>query len=155
MVDFLKNEKERTRFLKFCVVGIIGAVVDFGVMNLLLHFTQFSSRTASTISFIAAVISNYLWNHFWAYPDSRKKSAARKLIQFFLVSIIGLGIRYLLFLTIEPPILQLSQRIIPADFIVSPATVGHNVTLVISILVVLIWNFIGNRFWTYNDVSSE
>lgn len=154
MIDFLKNPQERTRFLKFCLIGLIGAVVDFGVMNLILHFTNASSRVASTISFIAAVISNFLWNHFWAYPDSRKKSLSKKIVQFFLVSLIGLGIRFVLFLTIESPIIRLCQGIVPADFFMSPETVGHNVTLVISILIVLVWNFIGNRFWTYNDVSS-
>ncbi len=152
MVDFWKKPAERRRFLRFCTVGIIGAVVDFGVMNLLLHFTSANSRTASTISFIAAVLSNFLWNHFWAYPDSREKPIVQKLGQFFLVSIIGLGIRYLLFLTIEAPIIQLSNRIVPAGFIISGETVGHNLTLVIAILIVLIWNFFANRFWTYNDV---
>ena len=154
MIDFLKKPQERTRFLKFCFIGLIGAVVDFGVMNLVLHFTNASSRVASTISFIAAVISNFLWNHFWAYPDSRTKSLSKKIVQFFLVSLVGLGIRFVLFLTIESPIIRLCQDIVPADFFMSPETVGHNVTLVIAILIVLVWNFIGNRFWTYNDVSS-
>ena len=31
----VKNNKEVTRFLRFAVVGTIGAVVDFGVFNLL------------------------------------------------------------------------------------------------------------------------
>lgn len=154
MIDFLKNPQERTRFLKFCFIGLIGAVVDFGVMNLILYFSDASSRVASTVSFIAAVISNFLWNHFWAYPDSRTKSMSKKIVQFFLVSLVGLGIRFVLFLTIESPIIRLCQEIVPADFFMSPETVGHNVTLVIAILIVLVWNFIGNRFWTYNDVSS-
>ena len=154
MIDFLKNPQERTRFLKFCFIGLIGAVVDFGMMNLILYFSDASSRVASTVSFIAAVISNFLWNHFWAYPDSRTKSMSQKIVQFFLVSLVGLGIRFVLFLTIESPIIRLCQEIVPADFFMSPETVGHNVTLVIAILIVLVWNFIGNRFWTYNDVSS-
>ncbi len=153
MVDFINNPKERSRFLKFCTVGIIGAVVDFGVMNLILYYTDANSRIASTISFIAAVVSNFFFNYFWAYRDSREKSISTKLFQFFLVSIIGLGIRYLLFLTIENPIISLCDRILPADFFMSAETAGHNLTLVISILIVLIWNFFANRFWTYNDVS--
>lgn len=153
MIAFIKKPAERERFLKFCVVGILGAVVDFGVMNLILQRTNASSRTASTISFIAAVCSNFLWNHFWAYPDSRQKPIVRKLIQFFIVSLIGLGIRFLLFLTVENPIIDLCQKIVPADFFIQPVTVGHNLTLVIAIGIVLIWNFFANRFWTYNDVQ--
>ena len=71
MLNFLKNPAERTRFLKFCVVGVIGFVVDFGIMNLILHFTG-NARLASTVSFIAAVISNFIWNRYWTYPDSRE-----------------------------------------------------------------------------------
>ena len=78
MLEFIKNPAERTRFLKFCVVGAIGFVVDFGVMNLLLHFTG-NVKFASTVSFIAAVISNFLWNRYWTYPDSREKPVAQQL----------------------------------------------------------------------------
>lgn len=153
MVSFLKNPVERTRFLKFCTVGVLGAVVDFGVMNLCLRLFGMNSRAASTISFIAAVLSNFIWNHFWAYPDSRKKKLSTKLIQFVLVSLVGLAIRYLLFLTIETPILAAAGRIVSEGFPMSAETVGHNITLVISIVIVLIWNFLANRFWTYNDVK--
>lgn len=152
-MSFIKNPAERTRFFKFCFVGIFGAVVDFGVMNLLLHLTGVSSTAASSVSFTAAVISNFIWNRYWTYPDSRNKPIARQLGQFFIVSIIGLGIRFLLFQTIDKPIISLVEKTIPADFFMKPNILGHNITLVISILIVLIWNFFANRFWTYNDVK--
>ena len=152
MNKFIKNPAERTRFLKFCVVGVIGFVVDFGVMNLLLHFTG-NVRLASTVSFIAAVISNFLWNRYWTYPDSREKPVMQQLGQFFLINVIGLGIRYLLFLTIDRPIISLAERILPADFFISPDVAGHNITMVIAVFVVMMWNFFANRLWTYNDVK--
>ena len=34
MTVLITDPQERNRFLKFMVVGIIGAVVDFGIMNL-------------------------------------------------------------------------------------------------------------------------
>ena len=153
MLKFIKNPTERTRFLKFCVVGIIGAVVDFGVMNLLLHFTG-NALLSSTVSFIAAVISNFLWNRFWTYPDSREKPIARQLGQFFLINSIGLGIRYLLFLTIDQPIIDLAEKVLPEDFFMAPSVVGHNITMVIAVFIVMMWNFFANRLWTYNDVKS-
>lgn len=153
MVKFIKNPAERTRFWKFCVVGLIGFVVDFGVMNLILHFSSAPSTLASSISFTVAVISNYFWNHFWVYPDSRNKSMAKQIWQFFLVSLIGLGIRYLLFKTIDSPIIRLVGNSLPANSTVDPQILGHNITLVISIGIVMLWNFFANRFWTYNDVK--
>ena len=152
MLKFLKNPAERTRFLKFCVVGVIGFVVDFGIMNLILHFTG-NARLASTISFIAAVISNFIWNRYWTYPDSREKPLMQQLGQFFLINVIGLGIRYRLFLTIDQPIITLAEHILPADFFISPDVVGHNITMVIAVFIVMMWNFFANRLWTYNDVK--
>lgn len=152
MHNFLKNPAERTRFLKFCVVGVIGFVVDFGIMNLLLHLTG-NARLASTVSFIAAVISNFIWNRYWTYPDSREKPLMQQLGQFFLINVIGLGIRYLLFLTIDQPIINLAEIILPSDFFISPSVVGHNITMVIAVFIVMMWNFFANRLWTYNDVK--
>ncbi len=152
MLNFIKNPAERTRFLKFCVVGAIGFVVDFGVMNLLLHFTG-NVKLASTVSFIAAVISNFLWNRYWTYPDSREKPVAQQLVQFFLINVIGLGIRYVLFLTIDQPIINLAEKILPEGFFMSPSVLGHNITMVIAVFIVMMWNFFANRLWTYNDVK--
>ena len=64
----ITNRKEQKRFVKFALVGALGAVIDFGVMNLLSHFTNMSLVYAGTISFICAVISNFIWNRLWKYP---------------------------------------------------------------------------------------
>ena len=93
------NPKEVKRFIKFLVVGGIGFVVDFGIFNLLLNpmnalvepgtwfydlllqfgfsdyfITHLGPTIASAISFVAAVCSNFLWNRYWTYPDSRSRS---------------------------------------------------------------------------------
>ncbi|TLN28553.1 GtrA family protein, partial [bacterium] len=89
----LTNQKERSRFLKFAMVGIFGAVVDFGIFNLLSAGFAIPALWASVTSFIAAVISNFIWNRYWTYPDSRSKPISHQLTQFILVSLIGLAIR--------------------------------------------------------------
>ena len=30
---------------------------------------------------------------------------------------------------------------------------GTTIALVFGVLIVMIWNFVANRFWTYNDVE--
>ena len=65
----IKNKLERGRFLRFITVGMIGAVVDFSVMNLLSHSFKISLVVAGSISFVCAVISNFIWNRYWTYPD--------------------------------------------------------------------------------------
>jgi putative flippase GtrA len=108
---------------------------------------------ASTISFISAIISNFLWNRYWTYPDSRSKPIRAQIAQFFLVSGMGLIIRLPLFAFLEPRMINLSARVVPSTFPLTSTFLGHNSALAISVLVVMMWNFFANRFWTYNDVK--
>ena len=88
----LTNAKERSRFIRFAIVGAAGAVIDFGVFNFLTNLVGYFKENvvwASVISFILAVISNFTWNRLWTYPDSRSKPLARQLTQFVAVSVIG------------------------------------------------------------------
>ncbi len=148
----LKNTKERTRFIRFAIVGISGAVVDFGVLNLLTLVFKIGFVPASVISFIAAVLNNFLWNRFWTYPDSRSKSITKQLVQFALINIIGLIIRTPLLAFLEKQLIPLFNKLLP-DFLLYPMVLGHNIALAIAILVVMLWNYIANRYWTFNDVE--
>jgi len=152
-MKLLSNKKERTRFLKFALVGSLGAVIDFGIFNLFVNLTPLKAVFASIISFVAAVISNFLLNRFWTYPDSRNKAFSSQLSQFVLVSVIGLIIRAISFTPLEKIILDFSSKLIKPGFFLSSITIGHNITLGILIIVVMFWNFFANRYWTYNDVK--
>lgn len=148
----LGNSKERTRFIRFAIVGISGAVVDFGVLNLLTLVLKMGFIPASVISFIAAVLNNFLWNRFWTYPDSRSKSVVKQLTQFALINIIGLIIRTPLLAILEKQLIPLFTRWFP-DIFLTPTVIGHNLALAIAILVVMLWNYVANRYWTFNDVE--
>ncbi|MHB8135252.1 MAG: GtrA family protein [Anaerolineaceae bacterium] len=152
-MSIIVDKKERTRFLKFALVGTIGAIIDFGIFNLVVSFFSIKAVFASIISFIAAVISNFLWNRFWTYPDSRNKAFTSQLTQFVVVSIVGLLIRAISFIPLETIILDITTKTFNTVTIISPKTIGHNITLAILIIVVMFWNFFANRYWTYNDVK--
>ncbi len=147
----LVNARERSRFFRFALVGLIGAAIDFGLFNLLIWLTGMPAITAGAISFIAAVVSNFVWNRYWTYPESRSKPISRQLLQFILVSLAGLGIRTLLFALLENRLIQLFSR--APSLPLSATFFGHNATLAIAILIVMLWNFYINRYWTYNDIS--
>ena len=156
-MSFLVNTRERTRFLRFLVVGLIGFVIDFGVMNLCTRVFKMSLVAGGTISFIAAIISNFTWNRYWTYPDSRSKPVVHQLTTFAVVSVTGLDIRAPLLHFIEPVMLRfvtghLSWISSWIDFF-SPDFLGKNATLAIAVVVVLFWNFFANRYITYNDVK--
>lgn len=151
----LTDAKERTRFLKFAFVGAIGAAIDFGVMNLLSHgILQLPLVYAGTISFICAVISNFIWNRFWTYPESRSRPLLNQLGMFFVVNTAGMAIRIPILHYGEPPLL----RFVENAFHTSAATAefyAKNLTLATAVGIVMLWNFFINRYWTYNDIDED
>ena len=150
----LTDSKERNRFYKFALVGTLGAIIDFGVMNLLSHFTSISLVYAGTISFTCAVFSNFIWNRFWTYPESRSRPLFHQLMMFFLVNMAGVAIRIPTLHYVEPPVLHFFEGV----FHTSAKTAefyANNITLAAAVGIVMIWNFFVNRYWTYNDIDNN
>ena len=152
MTVLFTDPRERNRFFKFMAVGIIGAVVDFGIMNLFSKLFGMALIWAGTISFICAIISNFFWNRYWTYPDSRSRPIARQLTMFFIVNVAGLAIRLPILHFLETPMRHLFTSptwhgLVSVDFL------GKNLTLAVAVGVVMLWNFFINRYWTYNDVD--
>lgn len=150
----LKNPRERERFLKFAVVGAFGALVDFGSFHLLLSILSLKPEWAQVFSFTLAISSNFIWNRLWTYPDSRSKSISNQLATFFLVNLVGLGIRTPIFTGLETPFRRLFEgfSFLPIGFI-DADRLGYTFALGVAVVVVMFWNFLINRVWTYNDVE--
>ena len=160
MVDTLRatitsNRKEVTRFLKFAVVGTIGAFVDFGILYLLHVIVGWPLALSNTISFTCAVLSNFTWNRLWTYPDSRSKPLTAQLGQFFIVNIAGWAINTGILLTLNQPLTGLvtAMSILPDPAVA--VKLGYNAAKVVATAIVMFWNFIVNRVWTYGDVTSN
>jgi putative flippase GtrA len=148
----LTDTKERNRFFKFALVGTFGAMIDFGVMNLLSHFTNMPLVYAGTISFTCAVISNFVWNRFWTYPESRSRPLMNQLGMFFLVNLAGIAIRVPILHYLEPPLLRFFENVFRTSFN-SAEFYAKNLTLAVAVGIVMLWNFFVNRYWTYNDID--
>jgi putative flippase GtrA len=170
------NPREAERFFKFAVVGAIGFIVDFGVFNLLLapfeqvlvpgnrlyeglitlglspeFIVMLAPTFAGIISFVAAIISNFLWNRYWTYPDSRSRSPRRQFAMFTLVSVAGVLIRVPIITFLHEPLANVVSWI---PFLEPYADrLGDNLALAVAVVVVMFWNFFANRHWTYNDVQ--
>lgn len=137
----VSNRKEIERFAKFATVGAIGALVDFGVLNLLILGFGFSKFWANTCSFSAAVLSNFVWNRLWTFPESREQRLLPQLTQFALVSVGGYILNQVIFLGLDSLVFHVW------------GTLGYNVAKAIAIVVVLFWNFGINRIWTYRSIE--
>ena len=159
----ITNAKERGRFLRFAFVGVVGAVVDGGTYNLLFGLFKMPVVIAGSISFSLAVVSNFIWNRYWTYPDSRSKSISFQLGQFIIISLIGLFVlRDPLLAWLPPKFVSFFDKVsisslitLPISKLLTPTFLGNNLAWVIAVLVVMMWNFFANRYWTYSDVSAK
>jgi len=138
---YTDNRREFVRFVKFGIVGAIGAVIDFFVLNLMHGVFGWPLLWANTLSVSIAILSNFIWNRLWTFPESRSRRKREQLPQFALINIIGLGINNLIVVGLTA---------IFVDFIPDPW--NYNLAKAIAIGVVLFWNFGANRLWTYRGL---
>lgn len=168
---FGTRAKEVERFLKFAFVGALGAVID-SVTLFVLQASLFPPVEpnrdlkvviASTVAFLAAVLSNFFWNRYWTYPDSRSRSMRRQMAQFTLINLVSwvgrtvwIRISYVWLGTLLMPILLPEIQLFRPGYVPSAsaeAKVGTMAAWLIGVVIAMIWNFIANRYWTYSDVE--
>ncbi|MGE5140206.1 MAG: GtrA family protein [Rudaea sp.] len=133
---------EVRRFIKFAIVGAFGAAVDFSVLSLLYLGFHVDKYIANIFSVTAAIISNFIWNRLWTFPESQVHGAFSQFFQFALVNVLGLVINEAVFVAVD-------------QYIFEP-TVGHYGFLLAkacAIGVVLFWNFGANRVTTYRHIK--
>ena len=148
----LNDARERTRFIRFAIVGSIGFLVDLITFNLFRSGLGISPEISSIFSFLVAVASNFIWNRYWTYPDSRSKPIIGQLFQFIIVNVVGLGIRTIVFILIKKPLVNLFE-ILPICLPLKAYILGENLSLAIVVIIIMFWNFFINRYWTYGDID--
>ncbi|OJV44408.1 MAG: glycosyl transferase family 2 [Bacteroidales bacterium 36-12] len=119
------------KFIKYCVVGFSGMLVDFGITWLLKEKLQFNKYVANTIGFISAATSNYVLNRIWTF-ESQSNKIMTEYTSFFIIALVGLGLNNL--------ILMLLNDKLKMNFYLSK---------LIAILIVTLWNFIMNFLFTF------
>lgn len=140
---------EIKRFIKFAIVGGIGAVLDVLVLTVLVFGFHVPDYLANILSVICAILSNFTWNTLWTFPESRGQNALHKhFAQFALVNVFGLGINEIVFvltdqILFEPVFVRLGAN---------PALAIYPAKL-FAIGIVLFWNFGINRIWTYRHIE--
>lgn len=138
---YQSRPKEFNRFVKFAMVGAVGAVIDFGLLNLMRGYFGWDLIWANTLSVSVAMLSNFIWNRYWTFPESRSRKKRTQLPQFALVNLIGLLINNLIVVGIDAVLVS---------HVGEPWS--YNIAKAIAIGVVLFWNFGVNRLWTYRGL---
>ena len=124
------------RFLKFCVVGVTGTIIDFGLTWIRKEKLKIPKFIANAIGFVVAATSNYILNRVWTWGSTNEQVGV-EYVKFFGVSLIGLGLNTL--------ILYLLHEKLKLNFWISK---------VFATGVVMVWNFLANHYFTFAGVGA-
>ncbi len=119
------------KFIKFGIVGFSGVFVDFGITYVCKEWLKIQKYIANSIGFIAAASSNYYLNRTWTFR-SQNPDVATEYTEFFIISLVGLGIANL--------IVWLIHGKMKWNFYLSK---------LFAIGMVTIWNFFANYYITF------
>ncbi|KYK37817.1 MAG: hypothetical protein AYK18_08930 [Theionarchaea archaeon DG-70] len=121
------------QFVKFCIVGSIGAVIHLGVLYCLTEFFSIWYMVSATLGFTAAVVNNFILNKYWTFQN-RAPEIPRQFVTFFVINVISLGI-------------NLSVLHILTEYV----GMWYMAAQVVAILVALSNNYLSNKKFTFND----
>lgn len=120
------------QFASFASAGALGTSVHYLVLLGLVSIFLAHPVTASILGSLAGAIVNYLLSHHWVFRSKRNYSET--LSKFVAVGGLGLALNAAIMYVL---VTMASIHYLLAQF----AATG----------IVLFWNFLGNRFWTFVD----
>lgn len=135
--------KEMRRFIRFAIVGASGTLIDVTLLTLL-KAAGLPTLPANTLSFTAGVINNFTLNRRWTYPEARSQAAWPQFGQFLLVSLIGVLLNNAIVLLLEAPF----------GLLIEQPTFGYLPAKAVATILVALWNFFANRYWTFRAVGA-
>lgn len=128
---------------KFGQVGLFNTFLDWSIVNLLMGMTSifagFWFSVFNVISFIVANFASFFWNKHWIF-SSEDKETVKNYVQFFFVSLVGMGIKV--------GIASLIVSVIGIQFGISEE-LWANIGLAFATAFSMIWNFVGYKFFVF------
>ncbi len=144
--SLMQRTGELVRFIKFCIVGGSGVIVNYGLYWILTRFAGFtaiadtssgilSGNLALIISIETAIISNFTLNNFFTFSDRNTGGLAgflKRLVNFNLICLVG-------------GLIQIGV----ANLFAVVFGVYDLVSVLIGIIVAFLWNYLLNNFLTW------
>ncbi len=120
------------KFLKFCLVGASGSIIDLGLLTLLVEVGGLNVLVANACSFTASATNNFVWNKTWTFRN-RDRRYFSQFSKFFLVSVGGLFL----------------STVFLALFV--SLSFWYVFAKLMTVVIVVVWNFFLNNFWTFGQ----
>jgi putative flippase GtrA len=125
------NQALLYKFVKFGAVGMTGMAVDFGITYLFKEKVRVNKYMANTLGFFSAASSNFVLNRIWTF-QSDDPAVTFQYLRFLVIAIVGV--------LFSNAIIYLLHERFKWNFYLAK---------LISIGVVLFWNFFANYFFTF------
>ena len=120
------------QFTKFIGVGALATGIHYAILIALVEQGHTDAVTASTIGYAISGVVNYLLNYYFTFSSQEKHSLAA--LKFTLVAGTGLALNSL--------IMYLAIVL---------AGIYYLLGQVMATIIVLFWNYLANRYWTYKS----
>ena len=122
-------------FVKFCITGLSGVVVNLGSFHLLLELGV-HKFLASPIAIEISVLSNFFLNNYWTFADRDLSSRKRmRGLRFHIVSLVALAVSYSTFVVLSL-LLPMVDPVWLQGCGIAPGTLV---------------NYILNSYWTFRE----
>lgn len=135
--------------MKFGVVGVIAAVIDFGILNFLVGVFHLHNVLAGTVSFLIALVFNYLASMRFVFKHRDDMARWMEIFIFVASAVVGLFM--------NDAIIWLSTYGMNRDAYVSQHLeylIRTNGGKIVATFVVAVWNFL-IRKWLLDDTHTN
>ena len=120
-------------FVKFGIVGISGIFVNLIVLYFFTEIVGVFYLISAIFAFLVALTTNFILNKTWTFRERIRDRTLDRYIKYFAVNSVALAIN-LFFLFI------LTENL----------GIYYIFSQVIAIGIAFLFNFAGNKFWTFN-----
>ncbi len=130
LLCFKLRFRDSKQFLQVCVVGLIGAVVQFSIFNA--FRSSIDPALANAVAVELAVISNFIINNIWTFKEERIAfgQVGKLLGKFAMFNLVSMGSIFIQFIVIKIGVGALGR-----GFLI------ENGLVMVGILLGLAWNF--------------
>ena len=118
------------QFIRFAGVGAIGTIAHYVTLIILVQCAGANPIGASTTGFVLGAFINYYLNYHYTFRSTRNHQEA--MTKFFTVAVVGVFS--------NGAFMALATEILALPYLIAQ---------VLATGMVLIWNFVANRLWTF------
>jgi len=132
-----------SKIIRFALVGLLSTIFDMCLLKIGLLF-DLPLYLAVALGFAGGVTNGYFLNSRWTFRFNTNGHEPLKFSQFFLVSIVGLGLTELI-------VAGYVKYFGNLDAVLSSAMTGK----IIAVMLVFFWNYYANKHWTFKEGVSK